>query len=214
MPDGDKVHEGLAWKYQKFYKQICDGQFGGSELARDLVPAVWKDIQNDGDRLLLFMQKAGEQCYWIQDRRKFGNEIDWGKEFTHIDELVQPVYAKQRSKSLAANACKEEIQALRNGVDPSNCYIEILAKYMWNVYVDKFAAPSSSWNNSTYYKDVRVEFIHERLAEIRPYVEEQLLQLAEQVYRHGTVYLPRQPRRRSRTKPDYTIDTDLSTVGA
>jgi len=84
MPDGDKVHEGLAWKYQKAYKQICDGQFGGRELANEVVAAVWKDVQKVGDKLIPLFQQVAEQCKHIQDRCLF-EEIDWQKESGNIE---------------------------------------------------------------------------------------------------------------------------------
>lgn len=210
MPDGDKVHEGLAWKYQKAYKQICDGQFGGRELASEVVAAVWKDVQKVGDKLIPLFQQVAEQCKHIQDRRLF-EEIDWQKESGNIEELSQPIYASQRAKSLAVEACKEQVQELRYGATASNYLIEILTKYVWNVYKANFAervplAPS-------HHQGVNVEFIYERLEVMEPYVRERLRQFAEQIYRCDTFYLPRQPRQRSGAKPNYNIDTDVSTIG-
>ena len=212
MPDGDIVHKGLAWKYQKAYKQICDGQFGGDNLAGEVVPAVWKDIQNGGDEPIWLLAEVAKQCQQILDRQRMFGQIDWQKEFAQIDELAVSIYASQRLKTLAVEACKEQLQDLYNGGNPSNCHIELLTKYMWNVYVANFAekVPLSP----SHYKDVSREFVSERLEVMRPCVKEQLLPYAEKVYHCGTVHLDRPPHRRSRTKQSYDIDTDLSTVGA
>ena len=106
MPDGDIVHKGLAWKYQKAYKQICDGQFGGDGLAREVVPVVWKDIQNGGDKPIQLLAEVAKQCQQILDRQRMFGQIDWQKEFAQIDELAQPIYAERRLKTLAVEACK------------------------------------------------------------------------------------------------------------
>jgi hypothetical protein len=211
MPDGDRVHKGLGWKYQKAYKQICDGQFGGKVLAEEVVPAVWKDIQRAGDVPIELLREVAAQCQQIIDRRMF-EQIDWQKELKRIDDLAQPMYADRRLKTLAVEACKEQLQDLRNGENPSNCHIELLTKYMWNVYVAQFSErvplPPS------HYKGVSREFVSGRLEVMRPHVKEQLLPYVESVYRHNTVHLARRPYQRSKEKPDYNIDTDISTVGA
>ena len=105
MPDGDIVHKRLAPKYQEIYKQICDGQFGGDDLAGKVVPAVWKDIQNGGDEPIWLLADVAKQCQQILDRRMF-ERVDWQKEFAQIDELAISIYASQRLKTLAVEACK------------------------------------------------------------------------------------------------------------
>lgn len=211
MPDGDRVHKGLGWKYQKTYKQVCDGQFGGKELAEEVVPAVWKDIQDGGDVPIQLLREVAAQCQQILDRRVF-EQIDWQQEFMHVDDLAQPMYANRRLKTLAVEACKEQLQDLRNGGNPSDCHIELLTKYMWNVYVAQFSekVPLSP----SHYKGVSREFVSERLEVMKPYVKEQLLPYAERVYHQNTVHLTWRPRQHSKGKSNYDIDTDISTVGA
>lgn len=210
MPDGDKVHNGLTWKYQKVYKQLCDGQFGGKDLADDVVPAVWKDIQSGGDKPIQLLRVVAEQCQQILDRR-MSEHIDWRAEFAKVDELAQPIYANRRLKNSAIEACKEQLQDLYNGGNPSNCYIELIVKYVWNVYVAQFEerVPLSP----VHYRDVSREFVGERLEVMRPYVKEQLLEYAQKVYHQDTVNISRAPRRHPGAKRNYDAGTDLSTVG-
>lgn len=215
MPDGDIVHDGLTRNYQESFKQLCDGQFGGDILAEKVSRAVWKDVQHGGEELIQFLRAVAEQCEHILDRYVFGpiyqqEQIDWQKEFTRVDELARPIHADRRFKTLAVEACKEQLEDLRHGGNPSNCHIELLMKYTWNIYIAQFEArvPLSP----SCYKEVSGKFVSERLEMMRPYVKEELLRYVEQLYREGTV-LAKPPRRRSRTKPDYDIDTDLSTIG-
>jgi hypothetical protein len=211
MPDGDKVHKGLSWKYQKVYKQICDGQFRSDKLADEVVSAVGKDIQCGGDELIQLLQKVAEQCQQILDKRMF-EQIDWQKEFARVDKLAQPICASRRLKALAVEACKETLQDLRNGGKPSKCYIELLTKYLCNIYEAQFAerVPLSP----SHYQNVSRGFVAERLEAMWPFVKGQLLKYAEQIYRHGSVRIAGQPRRSARRKPNYDIDTDISTLGA
>jgi hypothetical protein len=45
MPDGDRVHPGLARPYQKVYKQLCEGQFNGESLAAEAVETIKRQLQ-------------------------------------------------------------------------------------------------------------------------------------------------------------------------
>jgi len=192
---------------------MCDGQFGGDELAYKVVLAVWKEIQAGGDKLIQFLREVAKHYQQITERRIFEfEEIDWQKEFARIDGLAQPIYANRRLKTLAVEACKELLQDLQHGGNPSNCHIELLMKYECNVYTAQFAerVPLSP----SHYQDVSREFVTERLEAMWPYVKGQLLKYAEQVYRHDSIHLARPPRRPSGKKRNYDIDTDLSTVGA
>ena len=49
MPDGDKVHVNLAHRYQKVYKQICEGQYDNAELAHEVLVPLKRDLQSYGD---------------------------------------------------------------------------------------------------------------------------------------------------------------------
>lgn len=209
MPDGDRVHKGLTWKYQNPYKKVCDGQYGGEQLAYDVVSAVWKDIQQGGDKLLLLCQHVSEQCQHILSRSK-AELIDWQHEHAQVDEIAQPIYTDRRLKALAIEACKEQLQDLRYGANPSNCYVEILRKYSWNVYIAQFEERVPL--TPKHYQNVSREFVRGRLELMRPDVQERLLQYIKQTFREGTVHLARTPRQRIKQK--YTIDTDVFTVGA
>jgi hypothetical protein len=46
MPDGDKVHVNLAPRYQKSYKQICEGQYGDAALAHEALRPLKRDLED------------------------------------------------------------------------------------------------------------------------------------------------------------------------
>ena len=211
MPDGDRVHEGLAWIYQKPYMQICDGQFGSDVLANDLVLALWKDVRKAGDKLLPFIQQTAEQCDRIQRSQLF-ETIDWQQEIDRVEERKRHMYVDRRMRNLAEDACKEQLQELRMGISSSNFYVSLLAKYMWNVCRANF------WERipltPSQYQRVRPEYIYERLEEMRPSINSRILQYAEQIERHGTFHIPRQPPRHFGEVGNVTIDTNVFTIGA
>lgn len=209
MPDGDIVHNSLGWRYQKVYKEVCDGQYRESDLAEEVIRAVCKDIQDAGNQIIEFLQQVGEQCQQILGRRMF-EQINWQKESAQVDELARPIRANRRFKTLAVDACKELLQDLRNGGNASKCHIDLVQKYIWNVYVAQFLEKVPL--TPAHYQEASRESIGERLALMKPCVQERLQPYAEKVCRQGTI--AQLPRRRSTTKRNYNIDTDLSTVGA
>ena len=210
MPDGDRVHEGLAWIYQKPYMQICDGQFGNEVLANDLVLAVYKDVRKDGDKLIPFFQQTAEQCYRIQSSRLF-EAIDWKQEIARVEKLKRRIDMNRRMRNLAEDACKEQLQELHIGISSSDFYVSLLTKYMWNVCRANF------WERipltPSQYQGVSQEYIYERLEEMRPSINSRILQYAEQIERHGTFHIPQQPPRHFSKAGKVTIDTNVFTIG-
>jgi len=210
MPDGDRVHDGLARIYQKSYMQICDGQFGSEVLANELVLAVWKDVQKDGDGLLPFFQQTAEQCEEIQSNRLF-EDIDWQQEIDRVEERKRRMYLDRRLRNLAEEACKEQLRELRTGISSSNFYVDILVKFMWNVCRANF------WERipltASPYQGASPEYVYERLEEMRPSINARILQYVDQIERHATFRIPRQPPRHAESTGDITIETDVFTIG-
>jgi hypothetical protein len=210
MPDGDRVHEGLAWIYQKPYMQICDGQFGNEVLAYDLVLAVYKDVRKDGDKLLSFLQQTAEQCDRIQNSLLF-EDIDWQEEIDRVEVLKRRMDVNRRMRNLAEDACKEQLQELRYGISSSDLFVSLLSKYMWNVCRANF------WEKipltPSQYQGVSPDYISERLEEMRPSINLRILQYAEQIERHGTFRIPQQPPRHYSETENLTIDTNVFTIG-
>lgn len=212
MPDGDLIHEGLTRKYHKAYKQLCDSPRVGRVVGEEIVSAVWKDIQKDqGNKLLPFLQERGEQyqqiCDWFRSE-----QIDWRQENVLVDALIQPIYVDRRLKTLAAEACKEMLSDLRAGERPSKCFITLLGKYVWNVYVANFEEKVPL--TKRHHWDMPHEFVRERLQLVRPFVQERLTQYIEKACQEGTVHFRRTPRRKSHSLPEYTVDTDIDDIGA
>lgn len=49
MPDADIVNLSLSPKYQKAYKQLCEGYWDKEYIGQSVVKALHKDIQTLGD---------------------------------------------------------------------------------------------------------------------------------------------------------------------
>lgn len=212
MPDGDKVHEGLAWKFQKVYKQVCEGHSSLSEIAKEAAQAVQKDVELGGDVILHMIQAVAVQFDDIL-RRKWAEAIDWRQEIARLNALERSTFAHSRMKWLAYDACREILESLRHGIHPSNCYITLLSTYQYHAYEANFEERVPLKHN--HYDGVSQEFIGEQLEQMRPLVQSSLLPYAESMYRNGTVKLSRKPsgpRGSKEAKLHYDIDTDISAI--
>ncbi len=212
MPDGDKVHEGLEWKFQKVYKQVCEGHSSLAEIAKEAAQAVQKDVESGGDVILHMVQTAAAQFDDILNR-KWAEAINWRQEIARLDALERSTYAHSRLKRLAYNACREILESLRHGIHPPNCYITLLSAYQDHVYEANFEERVPLKRN--HYNGVSQEFVGEQLEQMRPLVQSNLLPYAESIYRNGTVKLPRKPsgpRGSKEAKPHYDIDTDIPVI--
>lgn len=212
MPDGDKVHEKLGWRYQKSYKMLCEGQ-AGSDVAAELAQAVSKDVKQGGDDILNMLLKMGAQLEDILRRRKRFEEVDWRKEAAYIIALDRYLDVDSRLKALAVEACQEGLHALRYGAQPSNCAIELLTGYLDNICDANFMERVSLTPNPD--NTVSHVFVREQLEQLRPLVKERLIHYAQAIYKNGTVHLARRPQRKN-AKTTYTIDTDvpITAIGA
>lgn len=211
MPDGDKVHDRLERRYQKSYKQLCEGKVSGAEFADGLVETVWQDMkQSDPDDVLIHVLKdVAKQLQDILARKMF-EEIDWQRE-EKLMKAKTRIYANKAMREAAAKACEEEYRAIRHGVYPSNCLLELISGYMTNVYESKFVECLPL--TPKHYRGVSTAFVGEQLEIRRPFVKAQLQPYIRAIYEKESVHLSRKPKR-LQAKTEFTIDSDVPTLGA
>ena len=79
MPDGDIVHVKLPRRYQKSYKQLCEGQYGDAELTRAVLRPLKQDLQDYGDAPLKLIQQVAAELNQIPDEPLLKQSIDLKK---------------------------------------------------------------------------------------------------------------------------------------
>lgn len=212
MPDGDKVHEGLAGQDQKVYMKLCEGHCSPEELVEDEMKSVQKKIEIGGDSILQMIQKVAVQLDNIFLLRWCGT-IDWRQEITRIDALERSTRAHAYYKKLAYDACREVLESVRQGNQPSNSCTALLTAYYNQIYTAGFEERVPF--KKSHYNGVSQEFVAEQLEQMRPFAEARFQSYAESVDRNGTVHLPREPagpRRTNESKPRYDVGTDISEI--
>jgi hypothetical protein len=210
MPDGDRIHTNLGARYQKIYKQICEDHFPTGQIAHNFLLPFKEEIQHQGSEIIELISKCAAQCDQILIEQEIGNEINWDKENLVIEKRGQRIYARNTAKELAIAACKEQLQEIRHTSEDSNFPVEIMRKYLWNLYVAKFSSKVPL--KKQHYNGVDNDIVNARLAEMKQHIQESLLDFAKQAVRHNSFdSLRRPPRRRQKFTSD-NLDIDLTTL--
>jgi hypothetical protein len=208
MPDGDKVQSEVGGKYRQGYRQICGGTSNDNELAIAVVAPTIKKIQDYGDEPIQLIARVAKVCEEIRTKLPlFREEINWNEKLEQVDTLAQQACMDKRAKNLAIKACKDQIKALRDGEESANVHIDMLNRYLWNVYRADFEAYVEAAPD--HYRDADSAVVNATLERMRPHVKEKLLKVAEQAYSQETTRSLRQPIRYPGKKKGVPLNTDL-----
>src|SRR5687768_4217757 len=100
MPDSDKVHVGLTPRYQKPYKQLCEGYLSPEELAHNILKPLKKDIQAYGDGPINLIKQVGELLEERASAPIFNLPIDYNVESQNIENLAKRTPGDRRGIAL------------------------------------------------------------------------------------------------------------------
>jgi len=184
MPDGDKVHENLARRYQKPYKQLCEGQYSDAELARAVLRPLKRDLQDYGDEPIKLIQEVAGELSQIPQEPLLRQLVNWGELSQMIDRLAQHTYSDRTAIELAVQACQQQLQELRSSRCPHDLATEMLKKYGDAVYKASFEERVPL---AQHYSGAAPSTVDARLQGMRGHVEQAIDNLAAQMIRNGSV---------------------------
>jgi hypothetical protein len=113
MPDGDIVHVNLPRRYQKPYKQLCEGQYSDVELTRAVLRPLKRDLQEYGDAPLKLIQQVVAEMNQISHEPLLKQSINWTEKNETIDRCAQQIAGHPTAMALAVQACQQQLQELR-----------------------------------------------------------------------------------------------------
>jgi hypothetical protein len=88
MADGDQVHVNLARRYQKLYKQICEGLNSNAELAHEVLRPLKQDLSAYGDEPLTLIQQVATELSQIPAEPLLKQSVDWGQKSQRSTKMV------------------------------------------------------------------------------------------------------------------------------
>ena len=190
MPDGDKVHENLAHRYQQPYKQICEGQYSDAELARAVLHPLKRDLQDYGDEPLKLIQQVATELSHIPQEPLLKQLVNWSEMSQMIDRFAQHMYSHRTAMELAVQACQQQLQELRSNSCPHDLAAEMLRKYGSTVYKANFEGRVPL---AQHYNGADQSTVDARLQGMRGHVEQGIDSLVAQMMRNGSVTSLRRP---------------------
>lgn len=207
MPDGDIVHDRLAWRYQKPYKWLCEGTASISECSWAVMKALKEEIKQKGDLPVALAQLLGEKLSHILSCHLDNSSIDWAAINMEFDRLLQPIPTSHYHKELVLNAGKSLVNNLRyRRIETIENFSEnILQYYFVKVYESVFKGRIPL--RSEHYAGVDEMTLKKRVQEIEPDILAVANTWAKKANTDGTVAKLRLPPRRQVKKVD--LDEDL-----
>ena|SRR5437870_5669923 len=207
MPDGDKVHEHLARRYQKPYKQICEGQYIHAELARAVLRPLKQDLQDYGDEPLKLIQQVATELSQIPHESLLKQSINWSEKSQNIDQCAQQMDGHRTAMELAVKACQQQLQELRYSNCPHDMVAEMKRKYVSAVYEANFEGRVPL---AQHYNGADQVAVDARLQGMRVHVERGIDNLVAQMMRKDSVTSLRRPPMAS---APIGLDDDLLKLG-
>ena len=208
MADGDKVHVKLARRYQKLYKQICEGLYSDAELAHEVLQPLKQDLRDYGDESLRLIQQVATELSQIPAEPLLKQSVYWGQKSQRIDRCAQQIDSRPRARELAVQACKQQLQELRSNGCPHDLTKDDLTKKMYKKYIS--AVYEANFEErvplAQHYNGIDQVTIDVRLKGMRIHVDQGIESFAAQMMRNGSVTPLRRP---PMIRPPIGIHDDL-----
>ena len=141
MPDGDKIHSKLSWRYQQSYLDICERKCDHSEIVWNLKKALLLDIKNYyGDQSVKNAKSLGEMLQEVMENFDKNTSVDWAILSKKIDRQVQQVELNYYQKELLLRACKGIIHEFRNNLRIDTSYLPeaVVERLFQEIYKSNF----------------------------------------------------------------------------
>lgn len=131
MPDVDRVHPKIAYRYQESYKQLCEAHWEVEGIAYHVLRPLKKDLQRYGDGPIQLIQRISPRLERVAREPLF---TQWGRLSAEIDELARRIEGNPRAIAFAKRAAKQQMHAIRRGEIPAEVECDVLMEYIMLVY--------------------------------------------------------------------------------
>lgn len=204
MPDGDKVHSKLPWRYQRAYKRLCESKTSSQESVWELVKALLQDIRQKGDNFLKTAQLLAEELEnHLLTIRFQGNLAPFRED---IDKSIKNSNLSHYNQQILIQASHNVQKKIQNNILTNNLKEEMIAE-SFNItlrvnFIGKLLL------NQAHYAGVDDQTLRERVNEMTPEIESIIYTLSKKANQQGSVKNLRLPRRKNRQV--IGMDEDLS----
>lgn len=170
MPDGDVYHTGVALRFQKPYKMLCEGRSTREATERILLRAVKKEIQRCGDALVQHAQQVADA---VDQALREAGDVTSGCVLGSkaVDRIGYSPGLPPRLADFVSNAAKDYLHDVRYGrlEEIRAPREEILQRVFHRFYRSEFEEPIAS--NQAHHAGADPGDVEARLQEVRPAVD-------------------------------------------
>lgn len=192
MPDGDIIHPTLSARYYGVYKRICEEAEDEESLARQALRCLKKDVNDYGDAPIQLIQREVPLFEQLAVDLQFGIPIDWTQARRRVKELAMGFSGSDNGLQLAVRACEQQLDLLKKQQPytlPSGHFaFEITQQYLLNIYDARFANRVPQTRH--YYQDAHPALVHERIMNMRRFINPGSALYALQIIEHKALRLP------------------------
>ncbi|MHC5597312.1 MAG: hypothetical protein ACYTXC_15445 [Nostoc sp.] len=141
MPDGDKYHSKLSWRYQESYRDLCERKCDRSEIVWSLKKALLSDIKKSyGVQPVKHAKRLGEMLQGAIENTANNSSVDWTTLSKEIDRQVRQAELKDYEKGLLLRAGKGILNQFRYNrrIDTSNLPEVVVGQLFQEIYKSNF----------------------------------------------------------------------------
>ncbi len=207
MPDGDVVYYGVGRGYAGAYNELCEGYFSDEHVAGTIAKALRKSLKRYGNQpVTLVIQTFAD----VSSAASSGVVIQPVQESYQIDETARQLMGHRRGTPLAADASKEYVMQVSQGIGHTVTVVSVLRGYVSRVLQADFYEHLPLLNH---HNDVAPEIIDQRLEKVRPHLDAEIERIAAHIAKTGRVdRLRKEPRDHATPQPDFA-GMDISMPG-
>jgi hypothetical protein len=204
MPDGDKVHSKLPWRYQRPYKRLCESKTSSQESVWELMKALLQDIRQKGDNFLKTAQLLAEELEnHLLTIRFQGNLAPFRED---IDKSIKNSNLSHYNQQILIQASRNLLKKIQNNILTNNLKEEIIAESFNIILRVNFISKLPL--NQAHYAGVDDQLLQQLINEMIPEIQSIIYRLSKKANQQGSVKNLRLPRRKNRQV--IGMDEDLS----
>ena len=204
MPDGDKLHSKLPWRYQRPYKRLCESKTSSQESVWELMKALLQDIRQKGDNFLKTAQLLAEELEnHLLTIRFQGNLAPFRED---IDKFIKNSNLSHRNQQILIQAIQNTLKKIQNNTFTNNLKEEMIAESFKIILRVNFIGKLPL--NQAHYAGVDDQTLRQRVNEMTPEIESIIYTLSKKANQKGSVKDLRLPRGKNRQV--IGMDEDLS----
>jgi hypothetical protein len=204
MPDGDKVHSKLPWRYQRPYKRLCESKTSSQEPVWELMKALLKDIRQKGDNFLKTAQLLSEELKNHLVTIRFQGNLARFRE--DIDKSIKNSNLSHYDQQILIQASQNLQKKIQNNILNNSLEEEMIAESFYMILCANFIGRLPL--NQAHYAGVDDQVLQERINDMTPEIQSIIYRLSKKANQKGSVSNLRLPRRKNRQV--IGMDEDLS----